>query len=282
MGPAFPHELTNVRGTLFFAATDSTGTHLWKSNGTSQGTTRVLGENPSPDGQYPDQLTNVNGTLFFVAGSDSYYDRDLWKSDGTAAGTMLVTNAVFNPKELTAVGSTLYFTVRDSRGETLWKSDGTVTGTVALQIFGDGSYNYGNDYPANLTSVGGKLFFSAGDLRYGNELRIVTEDTSSTASTAISTSGLRDGTITGKSTQWVHRKATKLSNASLASPTHQVESSDAFAGAKTARPKKRSPAGLPELSAAAIDLLLSDPVCDWDSTWAALRNGSAPVSLTRA
>jgi ELWxxDGT repeat protein len=268
MGPTFPHELTNVRGTLFFAATDSTGTHLWKSNGTSQGTTRVLGENPSPDVQYPDQLTNVNGSLFFVAGSDSYYDRDLWKSDGTAAGTMLVPNA-FNPKELTAAGSTLYFTMRDSRGEALWKSDGTVTGTVQLQLFGDGSYNYINDYPSNLASVGGQLFFSAGDLRYGNELRIVTESASSTAGTAVSTSAQRKGTIIEKPAPWTLGGAAESNRASLAGSTHQIESSIPIAVVKTARPKKRSPAGQLELSAAAIDLLLSDPVCDWHSAWAA-------------
>ncbi len=267
MGPTFPHELTNVRGTLFFAASDSTGTHLWKSNGTSQGTTRVLGENPSPDVQYPDQLTNVNGTLFFVAGSDSTYDRDLWKSDGTAGGTMLVTG-VFNPKELTAAGSTLYYTVRDSRGEALWKTDGTVTGTVQLQLFGDGSYNYISDYPSNLTSVGGKLFFSAGDLRYGNELRIVTENTSSATGAAVSTSGLREGTMIEKSIQSAPRGAIESTEASLSRPTHQVEST-VSADLKTARPKKRSPAGELELSAAAIDLLLSDAVCDWRSPWAA-------------
>lgn len=33
----------------------------------------------------PSQLTNVNGTLFFVA-DDGTSGRELWKSDGTAAG----------------------------------------------------------------------------------------------------------------------------------------------------------------------------------------------------
>ena len=37
----------------------------------------------------PSNLTNVNGTLFFAA-QDGEHGRELWKSDGTAAGTMLV------------------------------------------------------------------------------------------------------------------------------------------------------------------------------------------------
>ncbi len=47
----------------------------------------------------PSELTNVNGTLFFLATMDpnSY---ELWKSDGTAAGTVLV-------KDIRATGGRL-------------------------------------------------------------------------------------------------------------------------------------------------------------------------------
>ena len=40
-------------------------------------------------GSYPYSLTNVNGTLFFTA-DDSVHGDELWKSNGTAAGTVLV------------------------------------------------------------------------------------------------------------------------------------------------------------------------------------------------
>jgi ELWxxDGT repeat protein len=267
-GPSFPHELTNVNGTLFFAATDSAGPHLWKSNGTSQGTVRVLGADPTANALYPEQLTNVSGTLFFVAGNDPYEDRDLWKSDGTAAGTVLVTNALFGPKELTAAGSTLYYTVRDARGEALWKSDGTVTGTVELQLFGNGSYFYENDYPGNLTSVGGKLYFSAGDLRFGNELRMVNESTSSSTGGALSSNTLQTQTVTTNSVP-ASASLAEVSATSLSQSTRQVETLVPAEGVKNASLKKRSDAARVELSAEAIDSLLSDPLYDWHSAWAA-------------
>ena len=65
--PAFA--LTNVNGTLFFAANDGThGYELWKSDGTAAGTVLVKDINPGGStGSGPQSLTNVNGTLFFTA-----------------------------------------------------------------------------------------------------------------------------------------------------------------------------------------------------------------------
>src|SRR2546425_8174835 len=102
--------LTNVNGTLYFAGDDgTTGPELWKSDGTTAGTVLVkdiyTGSSTfNYNGHYyghfhqhykilnssrPDNLTNVNGTLFFVA-DDGMHGRELWKSDGSATGTVLV------------------------------------------------------------------------------------------------------------------------------------------------------------------------------------------------
>jgi hypothetical protein len=62
------------------------------------------------------QFTAVNGTLFFINNVDLTFT--LWKSDGTAAGTVPVTGwGSFRPSDLTAAGGTLFFTMRDGRDE---------------------------------------------------------------------------------------------------------------------------------------------------------------------
>jgi ELWxxDGT repeat protein len=67
----------------------------------------------------------VNGTLFFSA-HDGIWGRELWKSDGTDAGTVRVKDIKpgsgdSTPDYLTAVDGTLFFSADDgSHGRELW------------------------------------------------------------------------------------------------------------------------------------------------------------------
>jgi ELWxxDGT repeat protein len=112
-----------------------------------------------PNSSSPDSLTNVNGTLFFTA-SDGVSGQELWKSDGTPAGTKLVKDIFTgsydsNPANLANVNGTLFFAASDGvSGQELWKSDGTDAGTTVVK---DGVHG-----PRYLTNVNGKLFFAAG------------------------------------------------------------------------------------------------------------------------
>src|SRR5262245_6581774 len=74
----------------------------------------------------------ISGTAYFAA-TDGDHGRELWKSDGTAAGTALVADispgpSSSQPYNLTVVDGTLFFT---AFGE-LWKSDGTAAGTTLV------------------------------------------------------------------------------------------------------------------------------------------------------
>src|SRR5262249_26680369 len=104
---------------------------------------------------------------------------ELWKSDGTAAGTVLVKdinpgggNNGSLPNELMAVNGTLYFTafVPDT-GIELWKSDGTAAGTVLVKDINPGP---AFSSPHDLAFVNGALFFSADDGQNGREPWILT------------------------------------------------------------------------------------------------------------
>ena len=86
---------------------------------------------------HPTNLTNANGTLYFDA-NDGTHGEELWKSDGTAAGTVAVAN--IDASDLTNVNGMLYFVSFDSTGAgKLWKSDGTAAGTVILTDLAAGS-----------------------------------------------------------------------------------------------------------------------------------------------
>ena len=178
-----PRNLTAVGNRLFFSALakDSDpccpNRELFVSDGTKLGTQMVRDINryfrAIEQSSDPEQLTDVNGTLFFSA-IGTNLDRELWKSDGTKAGTVLVRNLNVptpgspqlssNPANLTAVGDTLFFNAIASGGNDLWKSDGTVAGTVRVK----GKRNL---QPTDLVALGNRVFFTAGpESSYGREL----------------------------------------------------------------------------------------------------------------
>ena len=121
---------------------------------------------------HPIQLTNVNGTLFFSA-NDGTNGHELWKSDGTAAGTVLVKD--INPAPATATrepdqrqrhavlhGRRRHVrqrAVEDRRHRRRHRARSR-TSTPASRAA----------TPRNLTNVNGTLFFTANDGTHGSEL----------------------------------------------------------------------------------------------------------------
>ncbi|MCL6434297.1 MAG: tandem-95 repeat protein [Leptolyngbyaceae cyanobacterium HOT.MB2.61] len=148
-----PSNLVNFNGTLFFRADDGTGTALWRSDGTTDGTFKV-----GTGYSQPGSLTVVGNTLYFTASNGG----QLWKTDGTTAGTVQVKNLVgtgANIQNLTAIGNTLFFINGDSsNGVELWRSDGTDAGTVRISDINPGT---GSANPSNLVNLNGTLYFLA-------------------------------------------------------------------------------------------------------------------------
>ena len=182
--------LTNVNGTLFFSGSDGDhGNELWKSDGTLTGTAMVkdIWEGTSSgwaSGSYSGRRANVNGTFFFIA-NDGSHGVELWKSDGTPTGTVMVkdiwpgSSSCFQdppsysqtPPLLTNMDGTLYFAANDgSNGAELWKSDGTLTGTVMVTDINPGAAGSRPWVGLSLAPVNNTLFFNADDGTFGHEL----------------------------------------------------------------------------------------------------------------
>ena len=127
---------------------------------------------PGNIGSSPHDLSNVNGILFFAA-DEGTLGSELWRSDGTAAGTSLVKDIQTGssgsiPHDLINLNGTLYFSAADgSTGSELWRSNGTESGTNL--VFDINPESGGSD-PFYKTNINGKLFFAANDGSHGQEL----------------------------------------------------------------------------------------------------------------
>jgi ELWxxDGT repeat protein len=130
----------------------------------------------------PDQFINVNGTMY-IHTKDRGSNNQIWKSDGTAAGTTLLIDQILYSNQTTPVqmfnmNNTLYFFANPNSGSpnnaTLWKSNGTVVGTVLIDSLITGSnFDPTQAQPRNFTVVGNNLFFQMGK---GNGLELWVTD----------------------------------------------------------------------------------------------------------
>lgn len=181
-------------GTLFFVATDGqSGFELWKTDGTEAGTALVKDINPGPSdaffmaqdyGDFLPYFTRMREAIYFEA-TDGQSGFELWKTDGTEAGTVLVKDInpgpgdslappngpPFNPPyaSLGAIaGRNIFFAAYDgTHGVELWRSDGTEAGTRLMKDIQPGE---GDSLPEYFASVDDAVVFAATDAQTGKEV----------------------------------------------------------------------------------------------------------------
>ncbi|GGB81827.1 ELWxxDGT repeat protein [Dyadobacter sediminis] len=179
---------------------------LYRSDGTREGTYRLRRFGTFASG-YFDILENVKGTIYFSY-SDEIKSRQLWKTNGTVAGTVLVKDFGISgsgesvPDQLFSFNEKLYFVIRNEEDydlpAVLWQSDGTTAGTVPGPVvprgfirpvfmgnniyFGEGNSLYringktvtvvkdGFEWLREPLVVGQTLYFSARHTATGEEL----------------------------------------------------------------------------------------------------------------
>ena len=118
-------------------------------------------------------ITDVNGRLFFTTTATFNGDEELWTSDGTETGTMLVKDICAkcssSPSELINFNNNLFFTAyTEENGRELWKSDGTESGTILVADINPGIQS--SIINANFGILNNELYFNANDGQNGFEL----------------------------------------------------------------------------------------------------------------
>lgn len=208
-----PANLTDVDGVLFFSADDGeNGEELWMSDGTTEGTQMVrdiftgTGGDDEPNSSFPGLFVAKGDELFFVAENDEV-GAELWKSDGTEAGTVLVADintgeasAFTNTSQMVVLDELLLFTANDGEsGLELWSSDGTEVGTQIVEDINPGEDSGLTEF-SSLTVLDGQLYFSADDGTTGAELWMSDGTESGTALVAeINSASYEDETPQGSS-----------------------------------------------------------------------------------
>jgi ELWxxDGT repeat protein len=109
--------------------------------------------NSGSNSSNPAELTLVNNTLYFTAYDSTTSATELFQSDGTNMGTLILNSNINNPELLTAVGDTLFFSAFDliifNDMGVLWNSDGTNSGTGIIDS---------NIRPLQIFSLGDLIF----------------------------------------------------------------------------------------------------------------------------
>lgn len=186
--PNIPHptsQLFNLGGELIFLVGDLTwGPELWKTDGTVQGTVQLKDisqgapQIPVQSGKLvPAGFLKLGGIAYFTA-ADPVGGAELWRTDGTSAGTFQVVDLEpgaesSNPHDGVVYGGSIYFFAEDGPGKQgLFRSDGTGMGTTLVRDFDwpIGGLAGSEPSPGGLTSFGSHFYFRAGEVATGYEL----------------------------------------------------------------------------------------------------------------
>ena len=161
--------IVTVIGTkLYFLANDGVnGEELWVTDGTIAGTHMVKDINVGSGnginhGSGEATFGELFGELYFNA-KDASGNQYLYKTDGTSAGTVLLSTTAKIPSYFKKYSNKLYFFASSNLGRELWSTDGTVTGTQMVKdINVGGSTSSCIVYMSTkLHDIDGKLYFKA-------------------------------------------------------------------------------------------------------------------------
>lgn len=178
-GDGNPREMVRLGDSFIFIGDNGdVGDELWISDGTILGTQLIKDINPgfrsSVDGTDLEADAILNNILYFAA-DDNVHGYELWRTDGSEAGTYMVKNV--NPNEsqsgnpirdIFEINGKLVFThTTPATGTEIWVSDGTEAGTVLLL---DINPSTSESFPLGFFRFQNHIYFAANDGSNGSEM----------------------------------------------------------------------------------------------------------------
>lgn len=148
-GDSEPWQLTPVGNDIYVLATDylSPGYGLWKLDPTTREGTRIaqfsqerIDDCGHLESNHPDPyLEAVGDDLYFATD----FGKDLWRTDGTVEGTVLLHKFTTRIQWMHAIGDRVVFDADDGvHGREIWTSDGTPDGTRMIDDMSPGSASF--------------------------------------------------------------------------------------------------------------------------------------------
>ncbi|QDU65021.1 ELWxxDGT repeat protein [Engelhardtia mirabilis] len=156
-------------GELYYSGVAPDGSFaLFKLDGSTGAPVFLADPDPGGNGK-PFDLTAAASYLAFTVLSDNNLGRELWRSDGTPAGTHLIQDAVpgpgdLAPEELTVLGDRIVFRGTGPEGSEPWVTDG-----VQVQLLAD-LLAAGSSEPGQFYADGSTVWFAADDASVGREV----------------------------------------------------------------------------------------------------------------
>ncbi|MCX2742662.1 T9SS type A sorting domain-containing protein [Mangrovivirga sp. M17] len=170
-------KITPFNGKVIYTSySPSSGMEYWISDGTETGTKLLKDIYPGIKSGVPSQFESnyaiMNNELYFIA-NDGNTGLELWKTDGTEEGTVLVKDLYPGlessyPNNFTVANGKLYFsTAKSELKPLLWSTNGTEQGTQIVQEFTNiPDYSF----PRNFNIINNILYFTAETENHGTQL----------------------------------------------------------------------------------------------------------------
>ncbi|MES2850929.1 MAG: T9SS type A sorting domain-containing protein [Bacteroidota bacterium] len=184
-----PADFVLHNGFIYFTAvTAAEGRELWRTNGTAAGTTLVKDINTGTAGSNEENNYNLVSTgtyLLFAASGSATQGVELWRSDGTDAGTTMLKDIYTGsdsskPHNFIVYNNMVLFLAKNAaNGEELWKTDGSGANTTIVKDINVGPAScstielfpgFGFPVAFNSHSFNNKVYFTATDGSSGGQV----------------------------------------------------------------------------------------------------------------